>query len=31
MHNYFRIGDGQVRKRLFQFVKTLADSLKATT
>jgi len=26
MHNYFRIGDPQVRKRLFQFVKSLADS-----
>lgn len=29
MHNYFRISEPQVRKRLFQFVKTLADSSKA--
>lgn len=28
MHNYFRVGDGSVRKRLFQLVKTLADSAK---
>ncbi len=28
MHNYFRIPDPLVRKRLFQFVKTLADSSK---
>lgn len=26
MHNYFRIEDSLVRKRLFQFVKSLADS-----
>lgn len=26
MHNYFRIDDPLVRKRLFQFVKSLADS-----
>ncbi len=26
MHNYYRIGDQSVRKRLFQFVKALAGS-----
>ncbi len=26
MHNYYRIGNEQVRQRLFQFVKSLADS-----
>ncbi len=26
MHNYFRIGDSSVRRRLFQFVRSLADS-----
>ena len=26
MHNYFRISDSTVRKRLFQFVKSLADA-----
>lgn len=26
MYNYFRIGNEQVRQRLFQFIKSLADS-----
>ena len=26
MHNYFRISDTTIRKRLFQFVKSLADT-----
>ena len=29
MHNYFRVSDETVRKRLFQFVKALADTEKA--
>ncbi len=27
MHNYYRIGDPQVRKRLFQFVKALSGAV----